>query len=175
MRPVDAVASFLGGARTAADGGRPVVVVQPASTKRIEVDVVVPVPDLSDLAGAPLPPGRRAHDLPPLPAGEVDLTGPAAGSPPRPSIWPHVEERVVDLVAGHRSTLVFTNSRRGAERLTARMNEVWAGPAGRGRARPRRRCRPPPIPAQSGHGGRHRRRAAAVGRGRCWPAPTTAR
>ncbi|WP_298459654.1 DEAD/DEAH box helicase [uncultured Cellulomonas sp.] len=126
VRPVDAVASFLGGSRTAADGGRGVVVVQPESRKRIEVDVVVPVPDLSDLAGAPLPPGAADRELPPLPAGEVDLSGPAAGNPPRPSIWPHVEERVVDLVADHRSTLVFTNSRRGAERLTARMNEVWA-------------------------------------------------
>ncbi|GAA2728447.1 Lhr family helicase [Cellulomonas aerilata] len=126
VRPVEAVASFLGGARTQADGGREVVVVQPESTKRIEVDVVVPVPDLSDLAGAPLPPGARVPEGPPLPAGEIDLTGPAAGNPSRASIWPHVEERVVDLVADHRSTLVFTNSRRGAERLTARMNEVWA-------------------------------------------------
>jgi ATP-dependent Lhr-like helicase len=36
-----------------------------------------------------------------------------------------VEERVVDLVAAHHSTLVFANSRRLAERLTARLNEVW--------------------------------------------------
>nr|WP_311836094.1 ATP-dependent helicase [Cellulomonas fimi] len=125
VRPVEAVAGFLGGGRSPGDGGRRVVVVQPPSTKKIEVDVVVPVPDLSDLASAPSP---TASDdgLPPLPPGEVDLSGPAAGSPPRPSIWPHVEERVVDLVSDHRSTLVFTNSRRGAERLTARMNEVWA-------------------------------------------------
>ena len=46
---------------------------------------------------------------------------------PRPgSIWPHVTERVVDLISAHRSTIVFTNSRRGAERLTARINEVQA-------------------------------------------------
>jgi ATP-dependent Lhr-like helicase len=36
-----------------------------------------------------------------------------------------VEERIVDLVAAHRSTLVFANSRRQAERLTARLNEIW--------------------------------------------------
>ena len=41
-------------------------------------------------------------------------------------MWPHVEERIADLVAEHRSTLVFTNSRRAAERLTSRLNEVWA-------------------------------------------------
>lgn len=146
VRPVDAVAAFLGGARAHADGGRRVVVVQPPSTKRIEVDVVVPVPDLADLASAPAV-GTPGPDA--LPPGEVDLTGPAAGAPPRPSIWPHVEERVVDLVADHRSTLVFTNSRRGAERLTARMNEVWAERQGEDVPDPGE-LQPAAAPAQSG-------------------------
>ncbi len=150
VRPVEAVAAFLGGGRTPADGGRRVVVVQPPSTKRIEVDVVVPVPDLSDLASAPAPGRPSTGDgLPPLPVGEVDLSGPAAGSPARPSIWPHVEESVVDLVAAHRSTLVFTNSRRGAERLTARMNEVWAERNGADVPDPGT-LRPAQAPAQSG-------------------------
>ena len=153
VRPVEAVATFLGGHRPEAEAGREVVVVQPPATKRIEVDVVVPVPDLSDLGTAALVPDAAARPgtqalggrgaargaavagaLPPLPPGERDLSGPATSRPTgapdvrpqRPSVWPHVEERVVDLVADHRSTLVFTNSRRGAERLTARMNEVWA-------------------------------------------------
>ncbi|GAA3216248.1 DEAD/DEAH box helicase [Oerskovia jenensis] len=127
VRPVEAVATFLAGHRSPQDQGREVVVVQPPSTKRIEVDIVVPVPDLSDLRGAAGPGGSPGQDgLPPLPDGEPDLSGPATGRPQRPSVWPHVDERVVDLVAEHRSTLVFTNSRRGAERLTARMNEVWA-------------------------------------------------
>jgi ATP-dependent Lhr-like helicase len=43
-----------------------------------------------------------------------------------PSIWPAVEERVLDLIQEHRSTIVFTNSRRGAERLCARINELAA-------------------------------------------------
>lgn len=141
VRPVDAVAAFLGGARTPADGGRPVVVVQPPSQKVIEVEVVVPVPDLGDLAGAARP--GAASTVPGAvnryggPGIDPDLAGFGAPAPgaapvdleperPRASIWPHVEERVVDLVAAHRSTLVFTNSRRGAERLTARINEVWA-------------------------------------------------
>ncbi|WP_265523288.1 Lhr family ATP-dependent helicase [Oerskovia flava] len=132
VRPVDRVATFLGGHRPTSEGGREVVVVQPPSSKRIEVDIVVPVPDLADLS-TPVPgrsPAPGGETLPPLPPGEPDLTGAAAGRPPRPSVWPHVEERVVDLVAEHRSTLVFTNSRRGAERLTARMNEVWAERSG---------------------------------------------
>ncbi|MFD6092299.1 DEAD/DEAH box helicase [Oerskovia sp. NPDC060338] len=127
VRPVEAVATFLAGHRRPDDQGREVVVVQPPSEKKIEVDIVVPVPDLSDLRSVPGPGGSAGPEgLPPLPDGEPDLSGPATGRPPRPSVWPHVEERVVDLVAEHRSTLVFTNSRRGAERLTARMNEVWA-------------------------------------------------
>ncbi len=101
VRPVEDVARFLG-------GGRPVTVVQPPSTKAWELEVVVPIADMSSL-------------------GEVtgDLSGPAAGAERRASIWPHVEERIVDLIAQHRSTLVFANSRRLAERLTARLNEIW--------------------------------------------------
>ena len=48
------------------------------------------------------------------------------GTPGEGSIWPHVERQVVDLVTAHRSTIVFVNSRRLAERLTARLNEIYA-------------------------------------------------
>ncbi|WP_229737888.1 Lhr family helicase [Isoptericola cucumis] len=148
VRPVDAVSAFLGGHRTPGDGGREVVVVQPPSTKRWAIDVVVPVPDLSDLDSAatvpdPGAPQTTPQTAPQVPAGgpgaggdgpagdeEVDLTGAATSPLRRASVWPHVEERVVDLVAEHRSTLVFTNSRRGAERLTARVNELWAERSG---------------------------------------------
>ncbi len=102
VRPVEEVARFLA-------GGRPVTVVQPPSTKQIDVDVVVPVADMSQLG-----------------ATTGDLTGKAAGEVARTSIWPHVEERVVDLISSHRSTIVFANSRRLAERLTARLNEIHA-------------------------------------------------
>ena len=121
VRPVEEVAAFLGGHRREADGGREVVVVQPPAAKEWAIDVVVPVPDLADLDA---PTGE------PDGGDEVDLTGDAAAPPRRASVWPHVEERVVDLVASHRSTLVFTNSRRGAERLTSRMNELWAQRSG---------------------------------------------
>ena len=56
--------------------------------------------------------------------------GAAAESPDgqavRRSIWPHVEEQVLDLIEQHRSTIVFANSRRLAERLCARLNELAA-------------------------------------------------
>ncbi|MGH3794454.1 MAG: ATP-dependent helicase [Pseudonocardiaceae bacterium] len=100
VRPIDEVSAFLA-------GGRPVTVVQPATRKTIEVSVQVPVEDMSAL-------GERT--------GEEDES--AAGAQQRASIWPAVESRVLGLVRQHRSTIVFANSRRLAERLTARLNEL---------------------------------------------------
>ena len=102
VRPVEEVGRYL-------TGGRPVEIVRPESTKTWQLDVVVPVADLTELGE---------------PTG--DLSGAAAGEERRASIWPHVEERVVDLVTEHRTTLVFVNSRRVAERLTGRLNEIHA-------------------------------------------------
>ena len=96
VRPLDEVARFLG-------GSQPVEIVSPPSTKEWDLRVVVPVEDMT------------------MPE-EYDE---ASGDPGRStSIWPHVEEHVVDLVEQHRSTIVFANSRRLAERLTARLNEI---------------------------------------------------
>ncbi|MEU1605094.1 ATP-dependent helicase [Micromonospora matsumotoense] len=103
VRPIDACARFLGGAH-------PVDVVQPATPKTIEVSVEVPVEDMTRLDETEQPP-------------EDDLGGPG---PRRASIWPAVEERVLALIRAHRSTIVFTNSRRSAERLCARLNELAA-------------------------------------------------
>nr|BFF17796.1 hypothetical protein GCM10025730_13170 [Promicromonospora thailandica] len=122
VRPVDAVAGFLGGGRSG-EGSREVVVVQPPSRKEWAIDVVVPVPDLADLDSAPAT--GPADGAPGTGDDELDLSGETTRPLRRASVWPHVEERVVDLVADHTSTIVFTNNRRGAERLTARMNEVW--------------------------------------------------
>src|SRR6476620_6320397 len=102
VEPVDEVARYLA-------GGRPVEVVRPPSTKAWDLNVVVPIADMSAL-------GELIED---------DLSGPASGAERRASIWLHVEERIVDLIAEHRSTLVFANSRRLAERLTSRLNEIW--------------------------------------------------
>jgi ATP-dependent Lhr-like helicase len=55
------------------------------------------------------------------------LPGGPPGRPSRPnSIWPHVEAQVLDAIEAHRSTIVFANSRRLAERLCARLNELAA-------------------------------------------------
>jgi ATP-dependent helicase Lhr and Lhr-like helicase len=124
VRPVAGVATFLAGMRTPADGGRAVRLVQPPSTKQLLIDVDVPVPDLTDLE----------EEVEGVPTSGPDLSGAAAGALPTPglpsqgrtaSVWPAVTRRVVDVISEHRTTLVFTNSRRGAERLTARLNEEW--------------------------------------------------
>jgi len=104
VRPVAEVARFLA-------GGRVVTTVQPPSAKTVELRIVVPVEDMSALGGPTL--GG--------PAGDLD--GDAIPQR-RASIWPHVEERVLDLIEEHRSTIVFANSRRLAERLTSRLNEL---------------------------------------------------
>ncbi len=101
VRPTDVVARFLG-------GGHPVEVVEAPSDKRFELRVVVPVPDMAEI-------GKITEEIP---------SGSAAGAPARQSLWPHVEERLLALVRAHRSTLVFANSRRLAERLCARLNEL---------------------------------------------------
>ncbi|MCF2532810.1 ATP-dependent helicase [Yinghuangia soli] len=98
VRPVDEVARFLCGTRD-------VTVVQPPAAKTFDLSVVVPVEDMGELAQRP---------------AEYDELGQVQ----RASVWPHVEERIVDLVEAHRSTIVFANSRRLAERLCGRLNEI---------------------------------------------------
>ncbi len=101
VRPAEAVAGFLG-------GHRPVTVVSPPAAKTFDLSIDVPVPDMADIE----PPEWADEDIP-------------AGS-----LWPHVEAAVVDLVEQRSATIVFVNSRRLAERLTARINELHAMRAG---------------------------------------------
>ena len=104
QRPLDEIARFLGG--HGPDGTpRPVSVVDVGSTKPLELEVIVPVEDMGDLSAG----------TEPAPDG-----APAAGS----SIWPSVHPRLLELVLQHRSTLIFTNARRLAERLATRLNEL---------------------------------------------------
>ncbi|MBP2436556.1 ATP-dependent helicase [Microbacterium amylolyticum] len=122
VRPIDEVARFLGGAA-------PVDIVAPPASKTFDLAVRVPVDDMlnppatggasprTDLAGASEPEDDRFwEDSAPSPQA-TEVTG---------SIWPHVEEAIVDRVLENRSTIVFANSRRLAERLTGRLNEIAA-------------------------------------------------
>ena len=53
------------------------------------------------------------------PAGPWDQPGgPAIAPDLRTSIWPAIHPAILDLIKSHHSTIVFTNNRRVAERLT---------------------------------------------------------
>ncbi len=107
QRPLDEIARFLGGFDTS---GRPrnVTVVDAGVRKPLDVEVVVPIEDM----------GQLGKELP------EPVSGPAAAATPRASIWPHVHPRLLELIEAHRSTLVFVNARRLAERLAAQLNEL---------------------------------------------------
>ncbi|AFM16045.1 Lhr-like helicase [Mycolicibacterium chubuense NBB4] len=70
------------------------------------------------------PPAAKTFDL------TVQVPVPDMANLENNSIWPDVEERIVDLIEAHNSSIVFANSRRLAERLTARINEIHAERAG---------------------------------------------
>ncbi|ERN44313.1 ATP-dependent helicase [Prescottella equi] len=101
VRPHEEVGRFLA-------GSAPIRIVAPPAAKTFDLTVRVPVEDMTELGIAEPDP----ESLSPTPQ---------AGS-----IWPHVEEQIVDLILDHRSSIVFANSRRLAEKLTARLNEIYA-------------------------------------------------
>jgi ATP-dependent helicase Lhr and Lhr-like helicase len=122
QRPLDEIARFLGGRARDATGDwepRPVTVIDAGVRKPLEIQVIVPVEDMSEL-GRPITAFGHADGT----NGEV-LSGPAAGDPEaRHSIWPAIHPVLLDLIESHRSTLIFVNSRRLAERLAARLNDL---------------------------------------------------
>jgi ATP-dependent Lhr-like helicase len=115
QRPLDTIARFLGGGHPQSDGSwspRPVEIVDVPGDKEIDVELVVTI---DDMAAPPLPPAVAN-----APAGIVD--GPAKQPPARAGIWPSIYPRLLELIEQHRSTIVFANSRRLAERICAEIN-----------------------------------------------------
>jgi ATP-dependent Lhr-like helicase len=117
VRPHDEVARFLG-------GRAPVHVVAPPSPSRLELDVVVPLDDMTELSR---PPSARGEDevVRDEGSGARSISDPLADDNGG-SIWPFIEHDVVERILAVRSTIVFCNSRGQAERLTAHLNEQWA-------------------------------------------------
>lgn len=112
QRPLEEIARLLGGAEATADPdqpprARPVQIVDASEPKRLELTVAVPVDDMANLA--------QVQEITP---------GPTAGPAQPPSIWPAIHPRLVELIRAHRSTMIFVNSRRLAERLSAAINEL---------------------------------------------------
>ena len=119
VRPLDAVANFLGERTT---------IVNPPAEKKWKLDVHVPVEDMSDLPvpeeGSPI--GDAVIDVTPTAEDVIDFDLAPPPTPGQSSIWPHIEAQLYREIMAHRSTIVFVNARRTAERLTSRLNEIWA-------------------------------------------------
>src|SRR5829696_5653692 len=108
QRPLEEVARFLGG-WSGPGAPRPVTIVDAGISKPLQVEVVIPVEDMGDLGGEPVDPQAG-----PMPASAAR----------RSSIWPSIYPRILDQVLEHRSTIIFCNARRQAERLAAKLNEL---------------------------------------------------
>jgi ATP-dependent Lhr-like helicase len=96
MRPLEAVAAYLGGYRwekaTADYSPRPVAIVDAGQRKTLDLKILLPLPDLREL--------------------------------PERTIWPAIYRQLVELIGQHRTTLVFVNNRRLAERITVNLNQL---------------------------------------------------
>ncbi|WP_437641593.1 DEAD/DEAH box helicase [Sorangium sp. So ce854] len=115
QRPLDEVARMLGGGEIEGAGAgarfapRPVTIVDASAPKALELRIEVPVEDMARL-------GERA--------GAGEGPPPAPADPAQRSIWPSIHPRLVELVRAHRTTMIFVNSRRLAERLAAALNDT---------------------------------------------------
>src|SRR4051812_3587298 len=108
QRPLEEIGRFV-------SGGRPIELVDAGTRKALDLQVVVPVEDLREL-------GTTAALSPPLLAeGEAPVL---TGEQGTASIWPSMYPELLQLVESHRSTIVFVNNRRLAERLALRLNEL---------------------------------------------------
>ena len=106
QRPLETIARFMAGVGP----GRDVQIVDAGARKPLELQVIVPVDDMAAM-GDVLPPDQQPG-------------GPATSPDLRTSIWPAIHPRILELIRSHRSTIVFTNSRRLSERLAQRLNEL---------------------------------------------------
>ena len=111
QRPLEEVARLLGGASEPAQSERPAVqrpvtIVEAGRRKPLELLIDVPVEDMAQLAAAQAAEGE----------GDAEMA--------IPSIWPAIHPRLVELIRAHRSTMIFVNSRRLAERLANAVNEL---------------------------------------------------
>jgi ATP-dependent helicase Lhr and Lhr-like helicase len=148
QRPLDEVARFLGGTQTAvarpfqgrrgddkkydekkidteieqefsthrAVTYRPVTIVDAGQKKELKLTIEVPVEDMARPTAF-----HASGALPPL---DDIPSGPASVGDTRPSIWAAIHPRLLELIRAHRSTLIFVNSRRLAERLAGALNEL---------------------------------------------------
>jgi ATP-dependent Lhr-like helicase len=105
QRPLETIARFLGGGTIEDEEWlpRPVTIIDVPHDRDLDIEIVVPVEDMSEPGDPdPLDPDRQTTR----------------------SIWPAVYPRLLDQIQEHRSTIVFANSRRLAERICSEINNL---------------------------------------------------
>jgi len=115
QRPLDEVARLLGGLEFATQNDpiatpRDVTIVEAGRKRNLDITIEVPVEDMSQLAEAQ---AKRQ-------SGHARKREPQSAVL---SIWPSIHPRLVELIRSHRSTMIFVNSRRLAERLAGAIND----------------------------------------------------
>jgi ATP-dependent helicase Lhr and Lhr-like helicase len=109
QRPLERIAKFLVGPK------RKCEIVDAGRTKKLDLEIVVPVEDMAD-PGAPAYPTEDG-----VPPSEIEPSAHVR------SIWPAIYPKLVELVQSHNSTIIFVNNRRASERLAKRINELANG------------------------------------------------
>ena len=107
QNPLEEVGRFMVGPR------RTCTIVDAGVRKPLDLQIHVPVESMVE-------PEQAAPGADPL----DPLEAIAGGEATRRSIWPAIYPEILRLVKAHRSTIVFVNARRGAERLALRLNEL---------------------------------------------------
>lgn len=115
QRPLDEVARLLGGLEFATQNDpiatpRDVTIVEAGQKRDLDITIEVPVEDMSQLTEAQA-------------KSQSGNARKRENQPPISSIWPAIHPRLVQLIRSHRSTMIFVNSRRLAERLAAAIND----------------------------------------------------
>ncbi|HEU5213184.1 MAG TPA: DEAD/DEAH box helicase [Gaiellaceae bacterium] len=108
QRPLEEIGRFV-------SGGRPIELVDAGRAKELDLQVVMPVEDMREL------PSNTPLSYPVPADGQEMDAGTERNSQ---SIWPSIYPALLELVREHRSTIVFVNNRRLAERLALRLNEL---------------------------------------------------
>ncbi len=123
QNPLEEIGRFLVGPR------RTCRLVDTGIRKELDLQIMVPVDSMVEPGESPggrlgeSPGGRLPWEFAAQTRG-ADLDPLAGGEATRRSIWPAIYPELVDLVNAHRSTILFVNNRRGAERLALRLNEL---------------------------------------------------
>ena len=102
QNPLEEVGRFMVGPQ------RSCRVVDTGVRKELDLKIHVPVESMVE------PDATPGADLDPLAGGEAT----------RRSIWPAIYPELVELVRSHKSTILFVNNRRAAERLAIRLNDL---------------------------------------------------